>query len=82
MATMGTELRMVPKMGMRLKRVAMVARRKANFTPKTTSPMKVSVPFTRQIVTWPRTTPASERSMRRTSAAASALHSGGISERK
>ncbi len=34
MRTMGTELRMLPKMGMRLSTVAMVASRKANFTPK------------------------------------------------
>ena len=40
------------------------------------------MPFTMQMVTWPRTTPASERSMRRTSAAASSAHSGGTSERK
>jgi hypothetical protein len=82
MMTMGKELMMVPKMGMRLKKVAMVASRKANFTPKSTSPAKVSTPFTMQMVTWPRTTPASERSIRRTSAEASSAHSGGISERK
>jgi hypothetical protein len=70
---------MVPKMGMRLKSVAMVARRKANFTPKSTSPTRVSVPFTRQMVSCPRTTPANERSMRSARPWTSENHSGGTS---
>ena len=71
MMTMGNELMMVPKMGMRLKKVATVASRNANFTPKSSRPAKVSTPFTVQMVTWPRTTPARRRSIRRTRADAS-----------
>src|SRR5262249_4631024 len=77
MMTMGTELMMVPKMGMRLKKVAMVASRKANFTPKSTRPTNGRTPFTMQMGTCPLTTPARPRSSRPTSAAAPADHGGG-----
>ena len=69
---------MVPKMGMRLSTVAMVASRNANFTLRRRRPISVSTPLTMQMVTWPRTTPANERSSRSARRRTSPPCSGGI----